>query len=78
MWRARVPRYQAEVGPFTDLTQRSSPWRTTQIVLGLPSASSRRSVVISRSSAVPMRVSSSVVHAVRDPDEGNRSGLAGG
>jgi AcrR family transcriptional regulator len=68
MWRARVPPYQAEVGPFTDLTQRSSPWGTTQIVLGLPSVSSRRSVVILRSS---------VVHAVRGPDEGNPRGLAG-
>src|SRR5450759_776241 len=43
-WRARVPRYQAEVGPFTDLTQRSSPWGTTQIVLGLPSVSLPESV----------------------------------
>src|SRR5436190_15648858 len=61
-WRAWAPRNHAPVGPFTDQTYRSSPWRTTHTVTGARSVPSRRSDATSSSSAAATVSSSPLAH----------------
>src|SRR5215470_6500437 len=63
-WRTWAPLNQAAVRPFTERTKRSSPWRTTQTVTGVRREPSCRSGAICSSSAAPILLSSSLVHAI--------------
>src|ERR1700752_2044690 len=67
MWpslRSCVPRNHAPVRPLMARAYKLSPTRTTQIVVGFRNVPARRSDAISNSSAVPILLSSSIVHGV--------------
>src|SRR4051812_15950257 len=67
MWascRVWAPRNQVDPRPLTERTYRSSSWRTTQIVTGFRKLPLLRTEARFSSSAVPILLSSSLVHAL--------------